>query len=92
MAGEYCEGKEDTGGQENGLENDLGLVEGDDDGDGVGFEKGEAGEEEEVRGVGFALPICEEHETDGAKELELLADCLANYEDEGQLTEAQTAH
>lgn len=56
MAGEERESDEETGGDEDGLEDYAGLVEGDDDGDGVGFEACEAGEEEEVRGVGFAFP------------------------------------
>lgn len=57
LAGEEGEEDEDAAGQDHGVEDDLGLVEGDDDGDGVGFEEREAREEEEVRRVGFALPI-----------------------------------
>ena len=54
------------------MENDLGLVKGHDDRDGVGFEEGEAREEEQICWIGFALPIGEEHEADSTKELFIL--------------------
>jgi len=42
------------------LENDGGVIEGNDDGDGVGFKSCETREEEEVGWVGFAFPVGEE--------------------------------
>lgn len=42
LARESGQEDKDTRGEENGIENDGGLVEGNDDGDGVGFEQSEA--------------------------------------------------
>lgn len=57
LAGEERESDEDSGCEDHGLKDDTGVEEGGYDGDGVGFEAGEAGEEDEVHGVGFALPV-----------------------------------
>jgi hypothetical protein len=70
LAGKGGQEDEDATGEEDGVEDDGGAVVRDDDGDGVGFEEGEAREEEEVRWVGVALPVGEEHEGDGAEHLE----------------------
>lgn len=78
LAGEGREEDEDAGGENDGVENDGGLVEGYDDGDAVCLEQGEAGEEQKVRRVGLALPKGEEHESDGAEELSSGADLLAS--------------
>lgn len=68
LAGEEGQGDEDAEGEQQGLHDDAGVVEGGDDADGVGFERGEAGQEGEVGRVGFALPVGQEHEADGAEE------------------------
>lgn len=70
MTGEQGQEDEDATSQKDGVENDRGLVERDDDGDGVCLEKGETREEEKVCRVGLALPIGEKHESDGAEQLE----------------------
>lgn len=57
---------EDSAGEDDSVEDDVGLVEGDDDGDGVRLEEGEAGEEEEIGRVGVALPVGEDHEDHSA--------------------------
>ncbi len=72
LAGEGGQEDEDAGREDNGVEHDRGLVEGDDDRDGVGLEEGEAREEEHVSGVRVALPVRQEHEAHGAEELEEL--------------------
>lgn len=69
LAGERCEEDEDAAGKQHGVEDDGGLIEGDDDGDGVGLEKSETGEEEQVSRVRMALPVGENHESDGAEHL-----------------------
>ena len=68
LAGEQRQCDEDAEREDEGLDHDSRLVEGRDDADGVGFEDGEAGQEEQVRRVGLALPEGEEHEGDGAEE------------------------
>lgn len=68
LAGEERQGDEDAQRQNERLHDDLGVVEGCYHADGVGFEEGEAGEEEEVCGVGLALPVCCEHEAEGAED------------------------
>ena len=68
LAREERKREEDAEGEDEGLDNDAGVVEGGDDADAVGFEGGEAAEEEQVGRVGLALPEGEEHEGDGAEE------------------------
>lgn len=70
LAGKDCEEDEDACGEDGGVEDDGGLVEGDDDGDGVCFGEGEEREEEQVGRVGLALPVGETHKDHGAEELE----------------------
>lgn len=69
LAGEGRQEDKDAGGEEDGVEDDRGVVYGDDDGDGVGFEEGETREEEKVGRVRVAFPVGEEHEADGAEQL-----------------------
>ena len=71
MAGEEGKGYEDACREEDSLEDDLRLVEGDNDRDGVGFEARESRKEDEVCWVRLALPVGQEHETDGTKKLEV---------------------
>lgn len=69
LAREQGEEHENAAGQDHSVQHDLGLVEGDNDGDGVGLEQSEAGEEQQVGRVGLALPVRQAHEADGAEEL-----------------------
>lgn len=69
LAGEGCQEDEDARGKQHGVEDDGGVVDGDDDGDGICFEKGETGEEEKICRIGVALPVGQEHEADGAEQL-----------------------
>ena len=69
LAGEGGQEDEDSAGQKDGVQHDRGLVEGDDDGDGVGLEKGEAREKEKVGRVRVALPVSEEEEDYGSDHL-----------------------
>lgn len=57
LASEGREEDKDARGEEDSVEDDRGLVEGDDHGNGVGFEDGEAREEEQVGRVGVAFPV-----------------------------------
>lgn len=57
LAGKGREENKNPSGQKDGVENDGGLIEGDDDGDGVRLEEGEAGQEEQVGRVRVALPV-----------------------------------
>lgn len=50
------------------MHDDARVVEGCDDTDGVGFERGEGGQEGEVGRVGLALPVGEEHKAYGTEE------------------------
>ena len=59
---------EDPERQDQGLEHDPRVVEGGYHRDGVGLERGEAAQEEQVGRVGFALPEGEEHDADGAEQ------------------------
>lgn len=68
LAGEDGQGDKDAERDDEGFDDDAGVVEGGHDADGVGFHGGEAGQEEEVGRVGFALPEGEEHEGDGTNE------------------------
>lgn len=68
LAGEGREKDEDAGRQDGGVENDGGLIEGDDDGYGVSLEEGEPAEEDQVGGVGLALPVGQAEEDHGADE------------------------
>lgn len=69
LASKGGEEDKDARGEEDSVEDDRGLVEGDDDGDGVGFKESEARQEEEVGRIGVAFPVGEEHHADGAEHL-----------------------
>lgn len=70
LAREECQGDEDPGSQQNGLEDDARFVEGGDDRDSVGLETREASKEEEVGWVGLSFPVGEEHECHGSEKLQ----------------------
>lgn len=59
---------EDAEGEDQRLQDDARAVEGRDDADGVGLERGECGQVQQVRRVAAALPERQEHEPDGADE------------------------
>lgn len=68
LAGEEGQGDEDAECQHEGLHDDPRVVEGCHHADGVCFEERESGEEEEVGGVGLALPVGCEHEAQRAED------------------------
>lgn len=70
LAGEQGEEDEYPGGDNGGVEDDGAVVERDDYGYGVGLEEGEAGQEDQIGGVGLALPVCETHEDHRTEELD----------------------
>lgn len=69
LAGKQGEEDKDAAREDDGVEDDGRVVQGDDDGDGVRLEQGEARQEEKVGRVRFALPVGEAEEDEGAEEL-----------------------
>lgn len=57
LACEQSQEDEDAGREDDGVENNRRLVEGDDDGNRVGFGEGEEREEEQVSWVRLAFPV-----------------------------------
>lgn len=72
LAGKSSKEDENTSSKYNGIEDDFGLVEGYDDGDGVSFGKGKERQEEEICRVGLSLPVRETHENHGSNKLFVL--------------------
>ena len=72
LAREQRQGEEDAerehGGQQDRVALAPLLVDGHDDRDGVGLERGEAGQEGQVGRVRLALPVGQEHEPDAAEQ------------------------
>jgi hypothetical protein len=68
LASKQRQGDEDAQRQNQCLNHNARLVEGCDDADRICLQEGEAGQEEQVRGVGLALPEGQEHEGDRAEE------------------------
>lgn len=62
LAGKDGQEYENASSYNDGVEDDFGVIEGDDHADGVGFEEGESREEEEIGRVGVALPVGQEQE------------------------------
>lgn len=67
LTGEQCKRNEYTGCQDESFKYDCCVIERNYDGNGVGFQSRETTQEEKVRWIGFALPECQEHESDGSK-------------------------
>lgn len=67
LAGEESEGKENAECKHKCLEHNLRIIEGYDNRDSVGFKCGEAAQEDEVRGVGFAFPEGQDHKAESPK-------------------------
>lgn len=68
LASEQSQSDEDASRQYESQKDNLRVVEGHNDGYGVGFQKRKAAQEKEVCRVGFAFPEGQEHESDGAEE------------------------
>lgn len=68
LAGEQSQSNEDASRQHESQKDNLRVIEGHNNGYGVGFQEGEAAEEEEIRRIGFAFPERQEHESDRAEE------------------------
>ena len=68
LASEQSQSNEDASREYECQKDNLRVVEGHNDGYGVGFQKRKATQEKEVCRVGFAFPEGQEHEPDGAEE------------------------